>query len=347
MRSPPRELGAVAWALVTLAAIPSPTTAVWELGPLPIRAYALFIVAGIVVACVVTEIRLRQRGAAPSTVLDIAVWAVPFGIVGARIYHVVTSPQAYFGEGGEPIRAFYIWEGGLGIWGAIAGGVLGAWIACRQLRLPFVVVLDAAAVGLPLAQAIGRLGNWFNNELYGRPTELPWGLRVWEMTNGRARTDAAGDPIPVGEGLTYHPTFLYEALWSVGVAVLVWQLGKQLKLGHGRSFALYVAGYTAGRFWIELLRVDEANEILGVRVNVWVSVLVFFAALAYLVRVRGPEAFLVPAGDDRPGYQVVGEAEFAVYRETGGLPGAPAPDGDPEPLAGPGQAASSAAEPRD
>lgn len=348
---------------MTLAAIPSPTTAVWEIGPLPIRAYALFIVLGIVIACVLTELRLRRRGANPNTVLDIAVWAVPFGIIGARIYHVITSPQAYFGSGGEPIRALYIWEGGLGIWGAVAGGVFGAWLACRQLRLPFVVVLDAAAVGLPLAQAVGRLGNWFNNELYGRPTELPWGLRVWEMSGGRAQTDAAGDPVPVNfiDGVTYHPTFLYELLWNVGVAVLVWQVGKRLDLGRGRSFALYVAGYTAGRTWIELLRVDDANEILGLRVNVWVSVLVFAAAMIYLLRARGGQAFLIPIGDDQPGYRAVSAAEYAEHRAGGAEAVEAAPElaadgsGAPDPDApAPGRrrrdqtaSSSSLSEPRD
>ena len=341
-----------------LAAIPSPTTAVWNVGPLPIRAYALFIVLGIVVACVVTERRLRERGAAPNTVLDIAVWAVPFGVVGARLYHVITSPEAYFGAGGQPIRVFYIWEGGLGVWGAIAGGVLGGWLACRQLRIPFVVVLDTAAVGLPLAQAVGRLGNWFNNELYGRPTDLPWGLRVWEMVDGRATTDGLGDPVPVDhlDGVLYHPVFLYELLWNVGVAVLVWQLGKRLDLGRGRSFALYVAGYTAGRTWIELMRVDAANELFGVRINVWVSLLVFTCAVVYLLRVRGGQEYLVPLGEGEQGYRAVSAAEYAAYRAgaqtgeagTGETPPAGAPvDGDADPPPGHDQATSSAAEPRD
>lgn len=341
---------------MTLAAIPSPTVAVWEVGPLPIRAYALFIILGIVAACAVTERRLRQRGAAPNTVLDIAVWAVPFGIVGARLYHVVTTPQPYFGSDGEPIRVLYFWEGGLGVWGAVAGGVLGGWLACRRMRLPFVVVMDAAAVGLPLAQAVGRLGNWFNNELYGRPTDLPWGLRVWEMVEGRARTDAAGEPIPVNflEGVLYHPVFLYELLWNVGVAVLVWQVGKRLDLGRGRSFALYVAGYTAGRTWIELLRADEANELLGVRVNVWVSLLVFLGAVLYLVRVRGGQEYLVPLGDDQPGYRAVSAAEYAAHQAGGGtgaegdgeLAEATEAAGDPPPDRR-DQATSSATEPRD
>ncbi|GAA3760932.1 hypothetical protein GCM10022379_30990 [Micromonospora maritima] len=335
--------------------MPSPSTAVWQLGPVPIRAYALCIIAGIVVACVVTEYRLRRRGVAPGAVLDIAVWAVPAGIVGARIYHVITSPEKYFGAGGEPIKALYIWEGGLGIWGAVAGGAVGAWLAARQLGIPLTVVADALAPGMPLAQAVGRLGNWFNNELYGGRTSLPWGLEVHVMdpdNPGHTLRDDAGNPV-LQPGL-YHPTFLYELLWNVGVAVLVLVLDRRLRLGRGRAFALYVMGYTAGRFWIELMRTDEANHILGVRLNVWTAVLVFLGALVYFVRVRGPREYLVPVGEPaaavppagdvsqvdlsageagaRPvapeGYRVVTEDQFRAYRETGALPPADPADTD-------------------
>jgi prolipoprotein diacylglyceryl transferase len=307
---------------VTIAAIPSPSTAVWHIGPLPIRAYALCIVLGIVVACVVTEIRLRRRGAAKYAVLDVAVWAVPFGIVGARVYHVLTDIDQYFGSNGQPLKALQIWEGGLGIWGAIAGGAIGAWIGCRQLGIPLRVFADALAPGLPLAQAVGRFGNWFNNELHGGPTTLPWGLEVHRMdpnNPGRAllNEDGTAELLP---GL-YHPTFLYEALWCVGVAVLVWMVDRRLKLGHGRAFALYVMGYTAGRFWIELMRTDPSNEILGQRLNVWTSVLVFLGAVIYFARVRGPQEFLVPT-DGR--YLVVTEEEYARYQRTGVVPGDPA-----------------------
>ncbi|MGY4908876.1 prolipoprotein diacylglyceryl transferase [Micromonospora aurantiaca (nom. illeg.)] len=339
--------------MTPLAAMPSPSTAVWQLGPVPIRAYALCIILGIVVACVVTEYRLRRRGVAPGAVLDIAVWAVPAGIIGARIYHVITSPEKYFGAGGEPIKALYIWEGGLGIWGAVAGGAVGAWLAARQLGIPLTVVADALAPGLPLAQAVGRLGNWFNNELYGGRTTLPWGLEVHVMdpdNPGHALRDDAGNPV-LQPGL-YHPTFLYEALWNVGVAALVLFLDRKLRLGRGRAFALYVMGYTAGRFWIELMRTDEANLILGVRLNVWTAALVFLGALAYFIRVRGPREYLVPVGEPAPvagpagdvsqvdlsareaaarpaapeGYRVVTEEQFEAYRKTGELPPEPAAD---------------------
>ncbi|MFI9640055.1 prolipoprotein diacylglyceryl transferase [Micromonospora sp. NPDC051925] len=342
--------------MTPLAALPSPTTAVWQLGPVPIRAYALCIVAGIVIACLVTDRRLRQRGVAPGAVLDIAVWAVPTGIIGARIYHVITSPEKYFGTGGDPWKAFAIWEGGLGIWGAVAGGAVGAWIAARQFGIPLSVVADALAPGLPLAQAVGRFGNWFNNELYGGQTSLPWGLRIHRMdpdNPGHALRDDANQPI-LEPGL-YHPTFAYEALWNLGVAGLVFALDRRFKLGRGRAFALYVMGYTAGRFWIELMRSDEANHILGVRLNVWTAALVFVGALIYFLRVRGPREYLIPidapalapatapapgAGDVSQidlsstgkgsatvapvGYRVVDEEQFTAYRETGVLPDGPA-----------------------
>ncbi len=268
---------------MSLAAIPSPTQSVWYLGNIPIRAYALCIVLGIVAACAVTEIRMRRRGAVPLTVLDIAVWAVPFGIVGARIYHVITSPGDYFGSGGDPIRAFYIWEGGLGIWGAIALGGVGAWIACRRRGIPLPALADAAAPGIVTAQAIGRLGNWFNQELYGGPTMLPWGLEIYQRVDpDTGLVDPLGG-IAQGPVLEIvHPTFLYELLWNLAVALLVVWADRRFRLGHGRAFALYVAGYCAGRLWIELIRIDPATMVFGVRINVITSVVVFLGAVIYL-----------------------------------------------------------------
>jgi prolipoprotein diacylglyceryl transferase len=256
----------------------------------------LCIILGIVAACVVTEIRMRRRGAPPSLVLDIAVWAVPFGIVGARIYHVLTSPAQYFGSEGDPLRAFRIWEGGLGIWGAVAGGAVGAWIACRRIGIPLTFVADCAAPGLPLAQAIGRWGNWFNNELYGKSTDLPWALRVYEFDSGtgKAARTATGD---LAEAGTFHPTFLYESLWDVGVAVAVWLLDRRHQFGRGRAFALYVMLYSVGRFWVELLRTDEATHVLGMRLNNWTAIVVFLGALVYFVRVTGAQERLAVAED--------------------------------------------------
>jgi prolipoprotein diacylglyceryl transferase len=264
------------------AAIPSPTQGVWHLGPLPLRAYALCILAGIVVAIWVGERRWVERGGRAGEVLDIAAWAVPFGIVGGRLYHVITSPQAYFGENGDPMSALYIWQGGLGVWGAVALGGVGAWIGCRRAGIKLPPFGDALAPGIALAQAIGRFGNWFNNELYGKATDLPWGLKIydWDTGAGRAKVDAAGEPVLLG---TYHPAFLYEAVWDVGIAIALIWADRRFRLGHGRVFALYVVLYTAGRVWIEALRIDPANHILGLRLNVWTSVVLFLGGVLYLV----------------------------------------------------------------
>jgi phosphatidylglycerol---prolipoprotein diacylglyceryl transferase len=312
------------FAPVILASIPSPSTAVWHINlgfvTIPLRAYALCIIAGIVVACIVTDRRMRSRGAPPWTVLDIAMWAVPFGIIGARIYHVLSSPDNYFGHGGQGfVNALKIWEGGLGIWGGVAGGALGAWLACRQLRLSFTFVADCIAVGLPLAQAVGRLGNWFNNELYGGPTNLPWGLQVHQMSTGAPGDPAVGQALtgPDGEPLLreglYHPTFLYELLWNLGVAGLVYWLDRKYKFGKGRAFALYAMAYTAGRAWIENMRTDEAEIIGGLRLNVWTSIIVFLGALAYFVLRKGPQEFVIPAAEGK-GFRSVTEEEFRAYQ---------------------------------
>jgi prolipoprotein diacylglyceryl transferase len=279
--------------MTVLATLPSPTQGVWNLGPLPIRAYALCIVAGIVAACVLTEKRWVARGGAPGDVLDIAVWAVPFGIVGGRIYHVITSPRPYFGAGGHPMRAFAIWEGGLGIWGAIALGGVGAWIACRRRGIPLPAFADALAPGLLVAQAIGRLGNWFNNELYGSHTGLPWGLKIYEWDGGRAAVGPDGAPIVLGY---FHPTFLYELLWNLAAAALVIWADRRFRLGHGRAFALYVAAYCAGRLWIELLRTDPAEHFFGVRLNVFTAIIVGLGAVAYLVLMRGRPREVITRG---------------------------------------------------
>jgi len=289
--------------VTVLAAIPSPTQGVWELGPLPIRAYALCIVAGIVAAVWLTEKRWVARGGAPGEALDIAVWAVPFGIAGGRLYHVISSPRPYFGEGGDPLRAFAIWQGGLGIWGAIALGGVGAWIACRRRGIPLPAFADAVAPGLLVAQAVGRLGNWFNNELYGGPTDLPWRLRVYEWSGGRAVVGADGEPVVAG---FFHPTFLYELLWNLAAAAFVIWADRRFRLGHGRAFALYVAAYCTGRLWIELLRTDPAETFFGVRLNVFTSVAVGLLAVAYFLWQRGrPREVLdrrpgEPQGDDVP-----------------------------------------------
>ena len=215
----------------------------------------------------------RSTAHDPETVLDIVYWAVPFGIVGGRLYHVISSPDAYFGPGGDPWRAFAIWQGGLGIWGAVALGAVGAWIGCRRHGVRLAPFADALAPGLLVAQAIGRLGNWFNQELFGGPTTLPWGLRIDD-----AHLPAGYDP-----GTLFHPTFLYEVLWNLGAAALLVYLDRRLRLGHGRVFWLYVLLYTVGRLWIELLRIDPAETVLGLRLNVWTSILLGLVALVAFV----------------------------------------------------------------
>nr|WP_283134008.1 prolipoprotein diacylglyceryl transferase [Rhizohabitans arisaemae] len=280
-----------------LAFIPSPSQGVWYLGPIPIRAYALCIVIGVIVAVFMSERRWRARGGQPGTMVDLAVWAVPFGLVGGRLYHVLSDWQLYFGSDApnRPIEALYIWNGGLGIWGAIALGGVGVWIGCRRRGISLGAVADTVAPGIAVAHAIGRIGNYFNQELFGGPTDLPWGL---EIDPGRPGTV---------EGVsTYHPTFLYELLWNLGVAVLVIWAGKRFGLRHGRAFALYVAAYTVGRFWIEGLRVDPANEILGLRFNQWTSIVLFVGAVAYIwiMRNRTTEEKLGEAPEDDSGNDV-------------------------------------------
>jgi prolipoprotein diacylglyceryl transferase len=265
------------------ASIPSPSQGVWFLGPLPVRAYALCIIVGIVLAVTIAARRWAARGGREGAVLDISAWAVPFGIVGARVYHVATTWQPYFGDGGHPLDALKIWNGGLGIWGAVAGGAVGALLACRRMDVSFLMFADAAAPGVAVAQAAGRVGNYFNNEIYGRRTDLPWGLQVhaWDTGAGRAVRDASGDPVLL-PGL-YHPTFLYEALWCLVVAAVVVLLDRRFGLDRGRSFTLYVMLYTVGRLAIETMRSDSANLILGHRLNEWTSVLVFLGGLVGFV----------------------------------------------------------------
>ncbi|MDO8310229.1 MAG: prolipoprotein diacylglyceryl transferase [Actinomycetota bacterium] len=256
------------------ASIPSPDQGVWNLGPLPLRAYALLIVVGIVIAVWWGGKRYVARGGAPGVITDIAIWAVPFGIVGARLYHVITDNQLYFGpDGAGFVAALRIWDGGLGIWGAVSFGALGAWIGARRAGILLPPVADAIAPGIAIAQALGRWGNYFNQELFGAPTTVPWALEI----------DPANRPSGYEEFATFHPTFLYESLWLVGLVLVVLWADKRFQLGHGRVFALYVLIYCAGRLWVELLRVDTANTILGLRLNVWTSLLVGIGALVYFV----------------------------------------------------------------
>ena len=248
-----------------IASIPSPPQAVWFIGPFPIRAYAMCILAGIVVAVWITQRRLNDRGGKPGQALDVAVWAVPFGIVGGRLYHVITDPELYFAAGKNPWNAFAIWHGGLGIWGAVALGIVGAWIGCRRHGVRLLDYADAAAPGIVLAQAMGRWGNYFNQELFGGPTSLPWGLEI----------SPANRPPGYTQYATFQPTFLYESLWCVLVALALVLVDRRFTLARGQIFALYGMLYTIGRGLIEMLRTDHANYVLGLRLNVWTSLVVF------------------------------------------------------------------------
>ena len=271
-----------ALALVPLAAIPSPAWDGFEIGPLKIHAYALCIIAGIVAALWLSERRWAARGGPEGRVLDIALWAIPFGFVGGRLYHVFSSPDRYFGPGfdgtGDPVKILHVWNGGLGIWGAVALGAVGAWIACRRYGLRLTAFADVVAPGVLLAQAIGRWGNWFNQELFGAPTTAPWGLRI--------DPDHPNFPVGMPADTLFHPTFLYESLWSLAGVALLLTLDRVVRLRRGAMVWAYVAWYTLGRVWIEALRIDDAEMVtlFGVtaRLNVWTSLLLLLTALVML-----------------------------------------------------------------
>ncbi len=274
---------------------PSPPQGVWHLGPLPIRAYALFIITGIVVALMIGDRRWAARGGQRGVIYDIALWVVPFGLIGGRLYHLATDWRTYWGAGGAGLgAAFRIWDGGLGIWGAVALGVLGAWIGCRRRGIPLPAFIDAVAPGIILAQAIGRLGNYFNQELYGRETTVPWGLEIFYRRDPTGYIDPHSlDGISTGQlAVVVQPTFLYELIWNVLVFVILIYIDRRWAIGHGRLFAAYVALYCVGRFWVELLRDDTATHIAGVRINSFTSTFVFIGAVVYIV--------LAPKGREDP-----------------------------------------------
>lgn len=261
-----------------LASIPSPSQSQFEIGPLTFHFYALCIILGVVAAVYIGNKRYVSMGGAPGVVSDVALLAVPAGVIGGRIYHVITSPEQYFGQGGDPISALYIWKGGLGIWGAISLGLAGAYLGYRRnpraTGIEFARFADALAPALLVAQAIGRWGNWFNKELFGRPLDAPWALEI----------PAAFRPMGYSASETFHPVFLYESLWCLLVALLLMRFVRFQRLQPGSVFALYVAFYSFGRGFIELIRIDDSHVILGLRLNVFTSLALFFLAIIFLVR---------------------------------------------------------------
>ncbi|PWL20394.1 MAG: prolipoprotein diacylglyceryl transferase [Candidatus Aquiluna sp. XM-24bin5] len=262
-----------------LTGIPSPEISYIDLGPVRVHFYALFILTGIVIATALADSKLHKRGAERGSMLDIALWAVPFGILGGRFFHVVTHPDDYFYEGADLLATLRIWEGGLAIYGAISIGAIGAYIGARQLGIRFLTVADAVAPGILIAQGIGRLGNYFNEELFGLPTELPWGLQI-SSTN-------PAYPNGLPDGLLFHPTFLYEMIWNLTGAALMLLLAARLNLQWGKVFALYLIVYSTGRIWIESIRIDPSEIILGLRVNIWSALIgLALGILIFLVQSR-------------------------------------------------------------
>lgn len=244
-----------------LVSIPSPEISYLDLGPVRIHFYALFILTGIALATFMADRTLTKRGAEKGVFLDIALWAVPAGILGGRFFHVITHPRDYFYEGADLLAIFRIWEGGLAIFGAITLGAVGAWWGARQAGIRFSAVADAVAPWVLVAQGIGRLGNYFNQELFGIPTTLPWGLEI-PSTN-------PAYPNGLPDGLTFHPTFLYEMIWNFAGAALILYLASKLQLQWGKVFGLYLVVYSLGRIWIESIRIDPSEVILGLRINIW------------------------------------------------------------------------------
>ncbi len=266
--------------------IPSPDLA-WSafgVGPLTVRTYALCLLAGIAAAIWLTSRRLDARGGPEGVVLDVVMWAVPFGVIGARLYHVLTHWGDYFGAGQDPMRALYVWEGGIAILGSLIGGAVGAYIGCRRAGIRFWSFADALAPAMLLAQAIGRLGNWFNHELFGSPTTLPWGLAI-PSTN-------PAYPAGLPDGTLFHPLFLYEMLWNLlGVAVIL-LLERRVALRWGSAFGVYLIWYGSARVWLELLRIDPTSVTpLGLPANVWGALVAMAAGVAIVVvrRRRHPE----------------------------------------------------------
>lgn len=269
---------------MNLASIPSPTFSEFHIGPLTVHMYAICILIGICFAVWILTVRWRKLGGTFDQVLDTTLVAVPSGIIGARLYHCITTPEAYFPPTGSLMNILKIWEGGLAIIGGVSLGALAAFLWCRHRHYPFALLADALAPGLMVAQAIGRLGNWFNQELFGKPTTLPWGLALNDAdAMGKTQVCYNGQPCPTGT--LFHPTFLYEMIWNlIGAVLIVWlghRFAQQLKAG--QQFAMYMMWYGTGRTWIENLRINYSTEILGIRTNIWAAIAVALLGLVLFV----------------------------------------------------------------
>lgn len=262
---------------MTLAYIPSPTISQFSIGPVTIHIYALCILMGIVLAVWITTTRWKKLGGNFDQVLDITLVSVPAGIIGARLYHIITTPERFFGPDGDWAEMFRIWNGGLGIWGGVLFGALAAWAWCRHKHYPMALLADAIAPGLLVAQAVGRLGNWFNQELYGAPTTLPWGLKLNMEGTAIGHSEQCYDGATCPSGTLFHPTFLYEMIWNLIGAALIIYLGHKLadRLKAGQQFAMYLMWYGLGRTWIENVRINYSTVILGLRTNMWTAIIVF------------------------------------------------------------------------
>jgi prolipoprotein diacylglyceryl transferase len=261
---------------MSIAYIPSPSRGLWHLGPIPVRAYALCIILGVVVAVWLANRRYLAAGGQPRVMVDVATWAVPLGLIGARVYSVLTDYQLYFGKHDDWIGVFKVWDGGIGMPGGIALGFAGGWIACRRAHVPLAPVLGAAAPAVAVGQAIGSWSSWFNQQLYGRPSALPWALEIAPAHRATGYETFA----------TFQPAFLYESIWDLLVAAAVIWAARRFQLTGDRVFALYVAAYSVGMFLTQTVRIDYSHHLLGLRINEWIAILAFLGAAWYLYRTR-------------------------------------------------------------
>lgn len=272
-----------------VASLPSPPQGVWYLGPIPLRAYGIIIVTGMILALWWTGKRYARRGGDPELMYDIALWAIPLGIIGARLYHVVTTPYGYFSPGSDPWAILRIWEGGLAIWGGVTFGALGVFIAVKRKGQRLGPIADSVAPALIMAQGIGRWGNYFNQELFGSATTLPWGLEI----------DDRHLPAGYAYGTLFHPTFLYESMWNLTMAALIAWADRRFRFKSGQVFSLYLIAYPIGRIWMETMRLDEARSFLGIRLNAWTSIAMLVLALVIFVVAARLNRSTCLVGDER------------------------------------------------